>query len=716
MLGIPNYLYRLLPANPILLRVVELGGKRKRDLVVRCIYLGLLTAIVLLSIAFGSDRYTGDVSFSALTKVSGKIFQQMSYVQLALVALLAPVFTAGAITQEKDSQTYDILLSTPLSNAQIVLGSLLSRLFFIVALLISGIPIFSITQIFGGVAISSIVASFGIAAATAFVTGALAMAIATFKVGTRRTIFSFYLAIIIFLVGGMLLDRIETLRPAIGVETTASGVAANDPKTGEPVLIRTKTSWLTAINPFLALRSLFGEPEYTPPDLGQLPPALQSWPVGWYLSRPHAFYMAFNFTISLLLITPSIILLRRMAQSTFSPKAWLLQKLPFTKVAEGTAVGSRKPRNVWNNPIAWREAKTKASAARATFIRYAFIVGGLAGAIFLLVQFASTEPADAFLSPGAYNANANNLFIQGKDRGTYRVNPNTVFTLNGSPDPVAVTSLRGSYKVVNFMPKNARLPLTQVDLVDMPRKMDASTVRRYLLGLVILEFAAILLIVTNAAASTVTREKEDGTLDLLLSSPITSRYYIWGKLRGLVAFVLPLVAVPVASVFLFVLFDTVRTLGESDPNQKWVVFPEAVIVLPATLIIVSAFAAIVGMQMSLRMRTTVRAVMASVSIVLGACGLLGFCGFQILSNSSRGAQTIGLILGSFSPFTVMTLLIDPYTMAGNTFTGSPAEATQGRLIVFAFSLAATAAYSGVVYAMYVSMVKNFDMTIRRQSR
>src|SRR5687767_15888999 len=93
----------------------------------------------------------------------------MSHLQLGLVALLAPIFTAGAITQEKDSQTYDSLLSTPLTNGQIVLGSLLSRLFFVIALLISGIPIFSITQIFGGVSIAAIVRSFGIAAATACV-------------------------------------------------------------------------------------------------------------------------------------------------------------------------------------------------------------------------------------------------------------------------------------------------------------------------------------------------------------------------------------------------------------------------------------------------------------------------------------------------------------------------------------------------------------------
>src|SRR4029453_10872989 len=125
-------------------------------------------------------------SLNDLAKMSDQIFRNMSYFQLWLVALLAPIFTAGAITQEKDSQTYDILLSTPLTNGQIVLGSLLSRLFFVIALLVSGIPIFSITQIFGGVAIRSIILSFAIAAATAFVTASIAMAIATSKAGTRR--------------------------------------------------------------------------------------------------------------------------------------------------------------------------------------------------------------------------------------------------------------------------------------------------------------------------------------------------------------------------------------------------------------------------------------------------------------------------------------------------------------------------------------------------
>src|SRR5689334_22799370 len=49
-LGFVDYGWRLIPANPILLRVVESGGKRKRDLFIRCGYLGLLIAVVLISL------------------------------------------------------------------------------------------------------------------------------------------------------------------------------------------------------------------------------------------------------------------------------------------------------------------------------------------------------------------------------------------------------------------------------------------------------------------------------------------------------------------------------------------------------------------------------------------------------------------------------------------------------------------------------------------
>ena len=48
MTAVFDYFYRLIPANPILLRVVDSGGKRRRDLIIRCVYLGLLVGLVFL--------------------------------------------------------------------------------------------------------------------------------------------------------------------------------------------------------------------------------------------------------------------------------------------------------------------------------------------------------------------------------------------------------------------------------------------------------------------------------------------------------------------------------------------------------------------------------------------------------------------------------------------------------------------------------------------
>ncbi|MGB7160668.1 MAG: ABC transporter permease subunit [Tepidisphaeraceae bacterium] len=692
MLGFGNYFWRLIPANPILLRVVEAAGRRRRDLFIRCGYLGLLIFLVIFSLVRSG---TGGASLADLAKTSAGIFQNMSYLQLGLVALLAPIFTAGAITQEKDSQTYDILLATPLTNGQIVLGSLLSRIFFVIALLISGIPIFSITQIFGGVAIRSIVMSFAISAATAFVTGALAMAIATFKVGTRRTIFSFYMFVVLYLVGLFLLDKLPFFQVA--------GRQVN-PQTPSNI------SWFTGIHPFLALRVVLNDPSYVPPEFGSLPDNLKRWPIGWYLSSPASFYVSFMFALSALLIFPAIVFLRKLAQSTTSLQTWVLKKL---HVSKGET--RRKPRYVWANPIAWREAKTKASAARATVMRYGFMAAGLIGAMVLVFLFSQKLTVGKYITANSYDSSRQKLTIfEGAGARTYDVSPATLVTYYNGKESVesSLDQLYGKFEV-RGNPGTAGNTLTAIDVADIGRRVSATTARQFLLGLAIVEFAVILLIVTNAAASTVTREKEDGSLDLLLTTPITSRYYIWGKLRGLVSYVLPLVAIPVASVVLFILYDLVRWRAERGAFA-WIVFPEAILIMPGLLIMVAAFASILGMHMSLRCRTTVRAVMSSVGIVIGLCGGLGWCGTAFLS--SRGSGLFGLIISSFSPFTVLTVLIDPLNFGGSEFAATSNTVGTARVVVLVFSWIATAVYGLVVWTMYKSMVKNFDMTIRRQSR
>src|SRR5690606_3357493 len=58
------------------------------------------------------------------------------------------------------------------------------------------------------------------------------------------------------------------------------------------------------------------------------------------------------------------------------------------------------------------------------------------------------------------------------------------------------------------------------------------------------ELAVIALVAINTAATAISKEREDGTLDLLLTTPITASAYLQGKLRGLITYLLPLLAIP----------------------------------------------------------------------------------------------------------------------------------------------------------------------------
>jgi ABC-type Na+ efflux pump permease subunit len=300
--------------------------------------------------------------------------------------------------------------------------------------------------------------------------------------------------------------------------------------------------------------------------------------------------------------------------------------------------------------------------------------------------------------------------VQNNQASRYHFSPDTARIAFGEKR-ANIEVVRPGMAVDNITKSADGGTITAISLAAPKARLNATATRQFLLGIMLVELAIILLILTQAAASTATREKEDGTLDLLLSTPITSRYYIWGKLRGLVSFVLPLLAVPVGSMLLFVVRDILVApeIGES----RWFVLPESLFLIPGTLVMLTAFAAILGMQMSLRCRKTVMAVMSSVGIVGAVCGGLWFCGNGAAGNSSL--DKLGLVIASFSPFTLMALMVNPGDFIAGVSGAQIADASDARALVFLAGWAAIAGYGMVVWTMYKSMVHNCDMTIRKQA-
>jgi ABC-type transport system involved in multi-copper enzyme maturation permease subunit len=141
---------RLVLGNPVVLK--ELRGRMRgaRAFVVMTAYLFLLGGFTLI-------LYVGETSISTLTttqvnggEVGRVLFQGILAIQLILVALIAPAFTAGAISGERERQTYDLLRTTLLPEGQFVMGKLFSALAYIFLLLLAAIPLQSLSFILGG--------------------------------------------------------------------------------------------------------------------------------------------------------------------------------------------------------------------------------------------------------------------------------------------------------------------------------------------------------------------------------------------------------------------------------------------------------------------------------------------------------------------------------------------------------------------------------------
>ncbi|WP_298405093.1 ABC transporter permease subunit [uncultured Chloroflexus sp.] len=141
---------RELIANPVLTR--ELFGRiRGRNAwLILTGYLTIIGAITLLIYAvFANSASMNDPNTAR--SIGKAIFFTVMTAALVQVCFLSPSLTAGAIVGEKERQTYDLLLASLLSPAQIVTGKLVSAIAFALLLIMASLPIAGLALIFGGV-------------------------------------------------------------------------------------------------------------------------------------------------------------------------------------------------------------------------------------------------------------------------------------------------------------------------------------------------------------------------------------------------------------------------------------------------------------------------------------------------------------------------------------------------------------------------------------
>lgn len=194
---------------------------------------------------------------NASALIGQAIFAMLSVFQLMLVAFLAPAFTTGAISLEREKATLDLLITTPLRPGAIVVGKLLSALAFVVLMILAGIPVSALVLMYGGASVEDIVRAQVVLLVAAIGFGVIGLFCSALIKRTQSATVIAYSTVLVLTVGTFFIWRFWTA--ALGGATDgAFGLPSRAPEQ------------LLYLNPAIAMVEVVADTEITTGDMGSI--------------------------------------------------------------------------------------------------------------------------------------------------------------------------------------------------------------------------------------------------------------------------------------------------------------------------------------------------------------------------------------------------------------------------------------------------------------
>jgi ABC-type transport system involved in multi-copper enzyme maturation permease subunit len=448
--------------GPIFTRELVTVPRRPQHFVFRSVYGTAL--LVMMTTAF-LVMYATKSAFtvSDMARFGSILFWILAPLQLALMTFLAALRAASSVSQEKDKKTILLLLMTRLTNHELVLGKLLASLLDILVMLASAVPIFLLLTLCGGVSQAQVARVFLVTLATVLAAGSLGSTVALAREKTFQAL-SMTALILVMWIG--LWQAVY----AIGGQQAIGGVSLQTIATAASPLLAIQV----AAHPFRDATAFWsgGDSLYIVVALS-IAAALNAWA-----------------TWKLRVWNPGRELMQKGSDAEAESSIWgadhaltpndAAQPRTDLTAPEGVAAAraghvdarvrlvSQESRQVWDNPVLWREMCTWAYGRKVLVIRAAYLL--------------------LFLLAGA---------------GIY-------FTIESG----AAYERAGE----NIVPPAA---------------------------LSLAPFIVVSLVIVNALAVTsITNERDGGSLDLLLVTDLSPREFIFGKLLGVAYVTKEMLAAP----------------------------------------------------------------------------------------------------------------------------------------------------------------------------
>jgi ABC-type transport system involved in multi-copper enzyme maturation permease subunit len=173
------------------------------------VYQSILNAAVFATQFTNGDRFPTDaptdfVPGSVSATVGQGVFAVILVLQTLLTVLIAPAMTSGSVSTEREKQTLDLLITTPVSTLGMVAGKLFSSLAYLLLLIASSVPLMSIVFAFGGIAPDDVVRAYIMLFAASIGLGSIGLFMsALFKRSQVATALS-YVVVFGLILGGLL--------------------------------------------------------------------------------------------------------------------------------------------------------------------------------------------------------------------------------------------------------------------------------------------------------------------------------------------------------------------------------------------------------------------------------------------------------------------------------------------------------------------------------
>ena len=575
-------------AGPIFEREVLTTPRRLSHYLMRSGFVGALLilfySIRQATIGFQDVLFAGDVAaFSALT------FRVFALLQLTLGLFFATVFSASLVTQEKDRKTLILLLMTDLRNHELALGKLFSSLLNVGVLLATSWPVFCFLKLLGGVTWEQIFWSQAIVGSATLAAGSWGCLVAFWREKTFQTLAISVLGVVLYVL----------LTHSIGTAFSAE-IAKASPYFG----------LLQVLDPLRLEVS------------GVL--HVSAWPT----------------VLTLLILSVALSTVTILKMRVWNPSREFHQSAaetnPGKETEDLTPAAPRVHRHVWNQPVIWREMRTRAYGRRMIWIKLSYVL--------MVLMIAGV----AFVSAS-------------KDSGNELV--------------------LGMLSVPSFA----------------------------FLGIAILS-----LLLTNAQAVTsLTNERDGGTLEILLVTDLRPHEFILGKIGGAMWNAREMILVPLLMIVVMALFGNSTALTA-----------ENVVYLCIAYIVLSLFAVALGLHQGLTYENSRHAIAHSLGTMFFLCvGIFIFMLLLVEARSSFAIQLQSFILfigfGSLGLYSSLTyrnpssaLTLASLVLPFLTFYAITDFLLGGNLGV---CLWICVAYGFTAIAMMVPAMNDFDIALGRNA-